>query len=319
MQPITTSSAVLDGQGNEDDDTLGHRQVGAFLTKCDLQRYYSTFIDEGFDQLEALFEVTELDLEQMGVKRGHRRLLQRAISNARNVPLVSSFVINTVVPDQPNVIPDDDHPRRSSQQQPVIMSHHASISSVSGAQSSSMSSAEDDTITSENVTRCWKRKYERHPTPDKNAPIKPPSAYVMFCNYLRAELKNENLSFPAFAKIAGVRWKSLDTPDKQVYERQAQQAKDEYKAALEQYKHTQEYRQYEQYLNDFREKHETAARSVGKPHKRSRRKRRWSDSPSSTAPAPPTPPARTGYPYYLLNPSCTMPSSSSSSIHDSTK
>ena len=55
MQPITTtSSAVLDGQGNEDDDTLGHRQVGAFLTKCDLQRYYSTFIDEGFDQLEAV-------------------------------------------------------------------------------------------------------------------------------------------------------------------------------------------------------------------------------------------------------------------------
>lgn len=122
------------------------------------------------------------------------------------------------------------------------MSHHASISSVSGAQSSSMSSAEDDTITSENVTRCWKRKYERHPTPDKNAPIKPPSAYVMFCNYLRAELKNENLSFPAFAKIAGVRWKSLDTPEKQVYERQAQQAKDEYKAALAQYKNTQEYR-----------------------------------------------------------------------------
>lgn len=151
----------------------------------------------------------------------------------------SSFID---IPDDDDHHDDDHHHPRPSQQQPVIMSHHASISSVSGAQSSSMSSAEDDTITSENVTRCWKRKYERHPTPDKNAPIKPPSAYVMFCNYLRAELKNENLSFPAFAKIAGVRWKSLDTPEKQVYERQAQQAKDEYKAALAQYKNTQEYR-----------------------------------------------------------------------------
>lgn len=55
MQPIiTTSSAVLDGQGNDNDDTQGHRQVGAFLAKCDLQQYYSTFIDEGFDQLEAV-------------------------------------------------------------------------------------------------------------------------------------------------------------------------------------------------------------------------------------------------------------------------
>lgn len=55
MQPIiSTSSAVLDGQGNDNDDTQGHRQVGAFLAKCDLQQYYSTFIDEGFDQLEAV-------------------------------------------------------------------------------------------------------------------------------------------------------------------------------------------------------------------------------------------------------------------------
>lgn len=52
MQPITTSSAVL--ESNEDDDTIGYRQVGAFLAKCDLQQYYSTFIDEGFDQLEAV-------------------------------------------------------------------------------------------------------------------------------------------------------------------------------------------------------------------------------------------------------------------------
>ncbi|KAI9323726.1 high mobility group box domain-containing protein [Dichotomocladium elegans] len=242
-------------------------QVQGFLADCNLLQYYRVFIDEGFDRLEALLEATEVDLEQMGVKRGHRRLIQRAIANCKKNP-ASTYIINSIVRDPGGKISSlillinmrllDNTPPPP----PVIMSHHASVSSVSGAQSSGMSSTEDDTVTSENITRCWKRRYQRHATPDKNAPVKPPSAYVMFCNNLRTELKDQNLSFPAFAKIAGVQWKNLDAADKQFYERQAQRAKDEYRIALEQYQQTEEYKKYQQYLSDFREKHEAAGKTI---------------------------------------------------------
>src|SRR5882757_7763872 len=40
-----------------------------------------------------------------------------------------------------------------------------------------------------------KRKYRRHPKPDENAPERPPSAYVIFSNKVREEVKDQNLSF----------------------------------------------------------------------------------------------------------------------------
>lgn len=113
-----------------------------------------------------------------------------------------------------------------------------------GNQTSSMSSAEEDagTTTSENAGRQWKRKYQRHAKADTNAPVKPPSAYVMFSNDLRAELRHRNLSFAEFAKVAGDRWKNLDPQEKESYERTAQQAKYEYDIALARYEQTEEYR-----------------------------------------------------------------------------
>ncbi|KAI9265601.1 hypothetical protein BY458DRAFT_513395 [Sporodiniella umbellata] len=61
-------------------------QIRAFLDICKLSQYYETFTHEGFDRIATLLDITESDLASMNVKRGHRRLLQRAIATARGIP-----------------------------------------------------------------------------------------------------------------------------------------------------------------------------------------------------------------------------------------
>ncbi|PHZ16507.1 uncharacterized protein RHIMIDRAFT_62793 [Rhizopus microsporus ATCC 52813] len=74
---------------------LDHRrQVEMFLSAYKLTQYYDTFINEGFDRLLCLLDITESDLISLNVKRGHRRLLQRAIATAKGIPLSTPIVIN---------------------------------------------------------------------------------------------------------------------------------------------------------------------------------------------------------------------------------
>ncbi|CAM0139861.1 unnamed protein product, partial [Umbelopsis sp. WA50703] len=140
----------------------------------------------------------------------------------------------------------------------------ADSSRVDGRQDT-ISSTEEDNFSE--FTRS-KRKYRRHAKADKNAPVKPPSAYVMFSNQVRSELKNYNMSFTDLAKIVGDRWKSISPDEKEIYERTATKAKEEYLEALAKYEKTDEHKDYQQYLIDFRIKQQAAARAVGKPRKR---------------------------------------------------
>lgn len=136
---------------------------------------------------------------------------------------------------------------------------------------SGSSNDDDDSVdTNESAPTTTKRKYRRHAKPDRNAPIKPPSAYIMFSNDARAELKNQNLSFAELAKIVGDQWKNLSHVEKQSYERMAMRAKDEYLAALEQYRQTQQYSRYQEYLNDFKAKQDAANRMIGRARKRAK-------------------------------------------------
>lgn len=114
--------------------------------------------------------------------------------------------------------------------------------------SSSISSNDDDDSIDTNESVPVKRKYRRHAKPDRNSPIKPPSAYIMFSNDARTELKNQNLSFAELAKIVGDQWKNLSHIEKQAYERMAMRAKDEYLASLEQYRQTSNYKRYQDIL-----------------------------------------------------------------------
>ncbi|CEP19233.1 hypothetical protein [Parasitella parasitica] len=136
--------------------------------------------------------------------------------------------------------------------------------------SNSISSNDDADSIDTNESVPTKRKYRRHAKPDRNAPIKPPSAYIMFSNDSRAELKNKNLSFAELAKIVGDQWKNLSHMEKQSYERRAMRAKDEYLAALEQYRQTPQYHRYQEYLSEFKSKQNASNRSIGRARKRAK-------------------------------------------------
>lgn len=107
---------------------------------------------------------------------------------------------------------------------------------------SGMSSTEEEAVTGDNVHRLWKRKYHRHAKPDTNAPLKPPSAYVMFSNDVRAELKQQNKSFTDLAKIIGDRWKNISPEGKEQYETNALRAREDYLKKIEEYQKTESFR-----------------------------------------------------------------------------
>ena len=82
---------------------------------------------------------------------------------------------------------------------------------------------------------------------------------------MREDLKSQNLTFTEIAKLVGENWQSLDASERELYESQANAAKDQYKKDLTAYKKTPEYRQYQEYLQEFKEKqasHNQTAKSA---------------------------------------------------------
>ena len=82
---------------------------------------------------------------------------------------------------------------------------------------------------------------------------------------MREELKGQELSFTEIAKLVGERWQVLQPDVREGYEKQAAAAKEKYYAELAEYKKTPEYVQYQEYLADFKAKHNPPA---GKFHPR---------------------------------------------------
>ncbi|PKS06675.1 hypothetical protein jhhlp_007426 [Lomentospora prolificans] len=146
--------------------------LAEIFSELGISQYLRAFVQEGFDSWNTILDITESDLDALGVKRGHRR-------------------------------------------------------------------------------------------PDKNAPEKPPSAYVLFSNKIREELKGQALSFTELAKLVGENWQSLPQAERERLETKAQQAKDKYVGELAEYKKTPEYRKYCQYLQDFKKKQQQNTQSQG--------------------------------------------------------
>ncbi|KAK4181620.1 hypothetical protein QBC36DRAFT_66537 [Triangularia setosa] len=191
-----------------------------------LAQYLDAFIEQGFDTWETILDITESDLDTLGVKLGHRRKLQRRIANTRGI----APDVSLVSPTQPSI--EDlrlQDPQRTD---------------------ASRQDARDT-----GVVVVTKRKYRRHPKPDENAPERPPSAYVLFSNKMREELKGRNLSFTEIAKLVGENWQSLNASEKEPYESQAQAIKEKYLSDLAEYKKTPEYKKYMLYLQEFKTKH----------------------------------------------------------------
>ncbi|KAI1804105.1 hypothetical protein F4811DRAFT_553107 [Daldinia bambusicola] len=187
-----------------------------------ITQYLDAFIEQGFDSWETILDITESDLDALGVKLGHRRKLQRRIANYRGVAPETSLV-------SPTCSSIEDARLDSNRSEP------AKSEKLDGA-------------------AVAKRKYRRHPKPDENAPERPPSAYVLFSNKMREDLKGQNLTFTEIAKLVGENWQNLNRDEKEPFERQAHEAKERYNRELAEYKKTTEYKKYYDYLHDFRKR-----------------------------------------------------------------
>ncbi|EWC44614.1 hypothetical protein DRE_06603 [Drechslerella stenobrocha 248] len=192
------------------------------LDRLGLSQYLGRLIEEGFERWDTILDIQESDLAYMGFKLGHRRVLQRAIARDRNIPE------NEPIPwlcQQPYSEDPDDADDKSSPR-----GFRPDFKGVVQT----------------------KRKYRRHPRPDENAPEKPPSAYVMFANHIREELKGQTLSFTEIARMVGEKWKSLEPDQKDIFEYQAATLKERYSQELATYKKTEDFKKYEEYLKDFK-------------------------------------------------------------------
>ena len=76
---------------------------------------------------------------------------------------------------------------------------------------------------------------------------------------VREDLKSENLSFTDIAKRVGENWQQLSSTEKALYENHAVAAKEKFKADLVEYKKTDQYRVYNEYLAAFKIKHGRAS------------------------------------------------------------
>ncbi|KAK8088850.1 hypothetical protein PG997_003811 [Apiospora hydei] len=197
-------------------------QLEQIFGELGISHYLETFLDQGFDTWETILDITESDLDALGVKLGHRRKkLQRRIANYRG------------------------------QQVPVTTLVSPTRTSIEDTSSNGNKPAQPET---KDVTTSTKRKYRRHPKTDEHAPERPPSAYVLFSNKMRDDLKGQNLTFTEIAKLVGENWQNLDRNEKEPYETQAQEAKERYNREMAEYKKTPEYRAYCDYLQEFRKR-----------------------------------------------------------------
>ncbi|KAK0734162.1 hypothetical protein B0T26DRAFT_634775 [Lasiosphaeria miniovina] len=204
------------------------KTLETIFAELSLTEYLDAFVEQGFDTWETILDITESDLDALGVKLGHRRRLQRRIANSRGIAPEASLGSQAQ--------PATDDPR-------VLDAHRSDSSRL-------------DALEASNVIPT-KRKYRRHPKVDENAPLKPPSAYVLFSAKMRdEELKDRNLGFTEIAKLVGENWRSLSPAEKEPFESHAQVAKERYQIEMEEYKKTPQYERYQLYLQEFKAKHD---------------------------------------------------------------
>ena len=163
--------------------------------------------------------------------------LQSLANNINSSSPLSSSTTNTSYSSSPTTTTHNQNNNNTKN-----IEYLPSAGTMTHSAQSGMSSTEEEAVTSDNVHRLWKRKYHRHAKPDSNAPLKPPSAYVMFSNDVRAELKQQNKSFTDLAKIIGDRWKNIAPDDKDAYETNAMRSREEYLKKLEEYHKTDFYK-----------------------------------------------------------------------------
>jgi len=158
------------------------------LENLGLAQYTNAFLDNGFEDWYTVLDITEDDLVEIGVKLGHRRVLQREISIHRAQSVLA------------------EERRTPSTTQP-------------GTEPQSPPTPEESSGPTNG--RRPKRRYRWHPRPDPHAPKRPKTAYVNFADHLRTDCEVAGMTFVDIAREVGRRWQVMDVETKQEWENQA--------------------------------------------------------------------------------------------------
>lgn len=191
------------------------------LSWLDMSQYLERFLQAGFDSWETVLDITEEDLEALNVDLGYRRRLQREIANTRRLASDPVFV----APLYPTLQGPGGHDIGRG-----------------------LTASKDDP----HAAGQGKRSYRHHPKSDPNAPQRPYSAYVLFSNHVREELKSQGLSFTEMSRRVGERWQSLNPEEKESWKQKAALPWETYKAQLAEYQQSNDYKTYTQYLANFK-------------------------------------------------------------------
>jgi hypothetical protein len=198
----------------ENDQMLeSYELLSAELSRCGLTQYFDVLVRNGFDAWNAVLDIREKDLEAMDFKLGHRRKLQRHITN---------------------------HCSHTTPAQNYTLSFDNNHAKVKGT---------DEAYTS---ARVRKRSYNRRPKPDMNAPTKPKSGYVLYSNHLRKSPQVSVMPFDAIAKYVGHNWQSLGPTKRKLWEDGPTNRMFAYYNCLDIYKQSKNYAVYQTYLAAFK-------------------------------------------------------------------
>jgi len=94
---------------------------------------------------------------------------------------------------------------------------------------------------------------------DPNAPKRPLSAYFLFSTRFYQANKATGIKMTEISKIASQEWKKMTEEQKTPFSAEAAQKKAEYEQAMEKYRETEEYRQYEEKKHQFKMEQRRAA------------------------------------------------------------
>eukprot|EP01084_Bolivina_argentea_P136481 240360_1 len=103
---------------------------------------------------------------------------------------------------------------------------------------------------------------------DKNAPKRPLSAYFIFMGERRAIVRQKygNKSMTDISKLLAKEWRSLSLVNRSKYLEKAAKLKEDYKIRLEEYKRSNNYKNYENKINETKKQMQTRSKkNIRKP------------------------------------------------------
>ncbi|KAF1800723.1 hypothetical protein V8B55DRAFT_1533378 [Mucor lusitanicus] len=195
---------------DEEDESTRLQQLSDFLQHYKLSQYLDIFVSEGFDRLLSLFDITEADLISLNVKRGHRRLLQRAIATARGVPLSTPIVINYGY-DEPDIAYT---PKPGT----------TATAPTAKTTASKVDFFDNDIYLNEDDYAYYRRSHHRKRK--QYVPSKPVTAFDELINEVQSQ--NSSMALSDITELAYQKWNKFTGVEKEKYEREALHANADY-------------------------------------------------------------------------------------------